>query len=113
MGIQIENITDEPHQRHTILFEESEIVLNLRYHPTVEMWVIDVEYKTARVLGLKLSLGVLHMRSKNLPFDFVIIDQSGTDLDPIRLDDFATGRCSLYMLDADDMEVVRGAPVPL
>ncbi len=89
------------------------IVLNLRYHPTVEMWVIDIEYKEARVLGLKLSLGVLHMQSKNLPFDFVIIDRSGTGLDPIRLDDFATDRCILYMLDADDMEVVRGAPVPL
>ncbi len=111
--IEIENITGEAHQRHTVLFEESEIIVVLRYHPTVEMWAFDVEYKGVQANGYKLSVGVLHMRSRNLPFDFIVTDQSGTGLDPIRLDDFTTDRCALYMLEADDMEDIRGAPVPI
>lgn len=111
--IKIENISDETHQRHTMLFEESEIILTLRYHPTVEMWAFDIEYKDVVASGYKLSIGVLHMRSRNLPFDFVVTDQGGTDLDPIRRDDFSTGRCALYMLEASDMEAIRDATVPI
>ena len=113
MPIQIENITDEPHQRHTITFEESEVNITLRYYPIVEMWTIDAEYKNINARGYKLSAEVLHMRSRNFPFDFIVLDNSGVGLDPIRLDDFSTGRCELYMLDAIDMEVIRGVPVPL
>ena len=111
--IRLDNITDETHQRHTIVFEESEIVLVLRFHPTVGMWTFDATYKDSQVLGRKLSVGVLHMVSRNLPFDFIVTANAGTGLDPFRRDDFSTGRCTLNMLEADDMEVVRGAPVPL
>ena len=113
MPIRIQNITDQPHQRHTIIIDESEVELSLRFHPTIQMWVIDVEYAGRVASGFKLSLSVLHMESQNFPFDFVVDDTSGTGLDPFRLDDFATGRCRLYMLDAADMEDWRGAPVPV
>ena len=111
--IQIENITNEPHQRHTILFEESEIVLNLRYLPIIKIWIIDIEYKDKNLYGFKLSSGVLHFRSQNLPFDFYIEDLTGNGLDPVRLDDFAENRCSLYMMEAADMETIRGASVKI
>ena len=111
--IRIENISGETHQRHTVLFEESEIILTLRFHPTVEMWTFDTEYKGIVASGYKLSIGVLHMQSRNLPFDFVVVDQGSTGLDPIRLDDFSTDRCALYMLEAFDMEAIRDAPVPI
>lgn len=113
MARQLLNIDSDAHQRHTILFEESEIVLSLRYHPTVEMWTIDVTYQGVQALGYKLSVGVLHMHSRNFPFDFVANDNTGQGLDPVRRDDFETGRCSLYMLEAAEMEALRGAPVPL
>lgn len=113
MAIQIQDITDEPHQRHVILFEESEIILILRFHPTVEIWTIDVEYKERQAYGYKLSTGVLHLLPLNLPFDFVVSDQSGSGLDPIRVDDFSTDRCALYMLEAADLEDIRGGPVPI
>lgn len=111
--IKIENISGEAHQRHVVLFQESEITLTLRFHSTVEMWTFDTEYKGVAATGYKLSVGVLHMRSRNLPFDFLVIDQGSTGLDPIRLDDFVTDRCALYMLEASDMEAIRDAPVPL
>ena len=113
MAVKIQNITDETHQRHTIIFDGSEIIVALRFHPTVEMWVLDIEYKSQLANGHKLSVGVLHMRSRNFPFDFVVIDAEDVGLDPFRRDDFSTGRCALYLLDAADMEAVRDAPVPL
>ena len=111
--IRLDNITADAHQRHTIVFEESEIELVLRFHPTVSIWTFDATYKGTQVLGRKLSVGVPHMVSRNMPFDFLVSANAGTDLDPLRLDDFSIGRCTLYMLQADDMEVLRGAPVPL
>ena len=88
-------------------------MLVLRFYPTVGMWTFDATYKDTQILGRKLSVGVLHMLSRNMPFDFLVSANAGTGLDPFRLDDFSTERCSLFMLEADDMEVLRGAPVPL
>ena len=110
---RVENITAEAHQRHVIIFEESEIELTLRFHPTVEMWTFDATYKGVIASGYKLSVGVLHMESRNLPFDFIVTANAGTDLDPFRIDDFSADRCSLYLLESADMEEIRGVPVPL
>lgn len=110
---RITNITEEAKQRHTILFQESEIVLRLQFNPTVQIWSFDAEYKNFRVFGLKLSCGVLHMRSKNQPFDFVIRDASGTGLDPFRSKDFSEGRCELYLVEPDELREIRGVAVPI
>lgn len=113
MPKQLENITDETNQQHVILFEQSEIALTLRFYPTVQLWAFDVTYKGIVATGYKLSVGVLHLRSRNLPFDFAVTANDGSGMDPIRADDFVTGRCSLYLLDSADMELIRAAPVPI
>ena len=112
--IKLQNITDEPIQKHTILFERSEVILTLRFYPKVEAWCFDAEYNDKTVYGLKLSAGVLHMLSQNQPFDFIIADNAGIGIDPFKLDDFSSERCSLFMLEARDMIDIRnGAEVPL
>lgn len=110
--ILLENITDEPHQIHTILLQQSEVVLTLRFYPTVKMWCFDVDYKGNVVYGVKLSSGTIHMRSKNLPFDFVV-ETTDMEIDPFRIDDFVIGRCKLYMLEPSDMVAIRATPVPI
>lgn len=110
---RIQNISDDPIQRHTIVFAESEIILTLRYYPTVRIWCFDAEYLDFEVHGLKLSAGVLHMRSRNQPFDFICRDLSGNGIDPFQLNDFTSGRCELYLLEPADMEQIRGDAVPL
>jgi hypothetical protein len=113
MPTKILNISDETYQRHIVLFNEAELVLVLRYSPTVEMWSLDAVYKDTVLSGYRLALNTLHMRSRNMPFDFIVLDSSGTGLDPYRRDDFSTGRCALYLLTPADMELVRGQPVAL
>jgi hypothetical protein len=108
------NLTDETIQRHTILFEESEVILTIRFFPKTEMWCFDAQYKEKSVFGLKLSVGVLHMVGQNQPFDFIVSDNSNNGIDPFRRDDFSGGRCSLFILDTADMTQVRnGAEVPI
>ena len=95
---QITNVTDEPIQRHVLIFDRGEAVVTLRYLPTVEMWKMRVEYNGDYIDGVKLSLGTLHFRHKNWPFD--------------RADDFLTGRCNLYILTPEEMIEIRGGDVP-
>jgi len=109
---RIINITGETIQRHTVLFEESEIVLTLRFYPKTQHWTFNAEYEDAAIHGVKLSVGVLHMVSKNQPFDLYCEDRSGNGIDPFQRDDFAKDRCRLYMLETEDMIGVRnGAEV--
>ena len=111
---QLLNLTDETLQKHTILFEESEVIFTIRFYPKTEIWCFDAEYNGKSVFGLKLSVGVLHMVSQNQPFDFVVSDNSNNGLDPFKIDDFSGGRCNIFILDTDDMVQVRnGAEVPL
>jgi len=111
---RITNITDEAIQRHIVVFEESEIILRLRFFPKTQHWTFDAEYNGKAVYGVKLSVGVLHMTSENQPFDFFVTDRSGNGIDPFQIDDFANDRCRLYMLETAEMVAVRGgAEVPL
>jgi hypothetical protein len=109
----IDDITDETIQRHIIQFEQDEIVFVLRFHPFTEMWTFDLTYKDKSANGVKLAVGVLHIRSENFPFDFVVSDESGTGLDPFRSFDFSEGRNILYILDAADMAGIRGTTVQI
>jgi hypothetical protein len=113
MARLLENISSESFQRHVIIFQESEITLKLRFLPGVEQWFFDAEYKGFSIKGKKLAVGVLHMQSSNQPFDFVVTDNSGSNLDPYRADDFSLERLSLFLLEPDDMEDVRGVSVQI
>lgn len=111
--LRVQNITSETHQIHTIILADFELRLVLRFLPRAQIWIFDAEYRGRRVDGFKLSLGVLHITSSNLPFDVAVQDFSGTGIDPFKADDFETGRCHLYVLEPQDMEAIRGVPVPV
>lgn len=110
---EILNIGSEAYQKHILIFEESEIELRLRYFSVTQLWFFDVSYKDFEHNGIKLSLGTLHMRSKNMPFDFVLADNSGSGIDPFRQNDFIDGRISMYLVDADEMADIRGVTVEI
>jgi len=110
---EIANISDEPNQLHTIPYFDSEIIIEMLFSGVVQSWFMNVSYKGTVVNGLKLSLGTLHMRSNNLPFDFVVTDMIGTGFDPYQQDDFLNVRYKLVLLEAEDMEERRGYPVEI
>lgn len=111
--IEVMNISDFPFQRHTIITPDAPITLDLRFYPRVGFWTVGIQYKNKTIKGVKLATGVLHMRSQNLPFDFIVVDASNNGIDPFKADDFSSGRCRLLMLERADMGVIRGQPVPI
>jgi len=111
MTIKLINITNEPIQRHTILSDDNQIVFTLRFYPKQQMWCGKIELDGEFVKGFKLSTGVLHILNSLFPLDFYVTDNSLNGLDPFKRDDFSSGRCSIYMLQEDDLTQIRGGIV--
>ena len=110
--LQVENITNEPFQRHSILYENYEIVLTLRYLHRCSIWIMDLEYIDWAVSGIKLSCGVKHIAGQNQSFDFFVSDESNNGIDPYKQDDFSSGRNILYLLERADVEEIRSVELP-
>lgn len=111
--IKIINITNDPIQRHTIATDARDVILRLYFIATVQSWFIDVQYGDLAVYGVRLVIGARHLPSAGMPLDFIVGDNLNLGIDPFSIDDFQNERVSLYMLEASDMEEIRGQPVPL
>lgn len=107
---QLDNITNEPRQKFTILLEEdsSSIVLNLTYKPTQLGWFIDVEYEPLgfAVYGLRLTsnLNLLNQWRNILPFGLRCVGADAQD--PLSLQDFLVGRAELSVLSKEEVDMV-------
>lgn len=111
--IEIQNITNDPFQRHVIVQPTGPVETFLRFYPRAQFWTLSVNYAGLSLKGVRLALGTLHMQSANFPFDFVVGDTGATGIDPFTIDDFASGRCKLFMLERTDMDDIREQPVPI
>jgi len=109
----IDAITDDASQIHLITLDDNEVTLELRFLSVVQIWVMNVTYKDKTIKGVKLSLGALHMVSKNFPFDFILEDTSTFGIDPYKQDDFSGERCRFYIVDPNEMAEIRGVAVEL
>lgn len=98
--IKIQNITSYHDQRHTITKSDGNVTIRLKYHDVIEQWTIDVSRNGKNVYGVKLSVGTVHIASQNMGIDFAVTDNLGLGIDPFKVDDFESGRCSLVMIDA-------------
>ena len=107
----VQNITSESNQRHTLLFNDIQVDLFIRFNSQVSQWFIDVKTGSKSVYGVKLSVGPLHINSRNMPCDFIVKDASLNGIDSFKQDDFSEGRCILYLLDDQDMIKIRGQRV--
>ena len=114
----VNNITSEYIQPHILEFSRGVIDLTLIYEAAVQMWKMNVTYTrkdgtTAEpsIYGVKLALSTTHIKHRNWPFDFTVVDNSGTGMDPFMAEDFTNGRCELYFLTPDDMIEIRGVDV--
>tara|TARA_R100000655_G_scaffold15789_3_gene34817 strand:+ start:17780 stop:18115 length:336 start_codon:yes stop_codon:yes gene_type:complete len=108
---RIENIGNEGLQSQVIPLSNGDAVLTIRFLSLVQIWTMDVTYNERAIYGVKLSCGVIHMRSKNFPFDFIVEDTSSSGLDPFQIEDFSSGRTILYLVEAEEMEEIRGQAV--
>ncbi len=105
-------LTNEPKQKLSILFEDTSIIIEFRFNPTIESWTMNINFRdTVLVNGKKISLGFPILKEFNKPFDLVCVDNKNLGIDPFRLKDFSSDRVSLYLLNRLEVEELRGYDV--
>lgn len=106
----IDNISNEPMQKHTILLEEdsSRIVLELTYRPNQLGWFLDVTYDNLdfKVYGLRITTNsnILNQWRNKLPFG--IICQCKDSQDPMLIEDFLVNRAQLAILSKEEVNQI-------
>lgn len=95
----------------TIPFEDNDIHIKIKYLSIVQIWSMNILYKDIQINGIKLSCGVPHLRAKNLPFDFLLENNIKSGFDPYLESDMSDGSYTLYLLEREDMNEIRGYEV--
>lgn len=114
--IQLTTLNDAPSQQTNVaLADGSEVTLTLTYLPAVQRWSLDVQHQDippdGQALGLNLCThpNLLRQWRNVIPFGLAVV--STDQGDPVSVEDFASGRIILYVLDSsqgeDDVEQVE------
>lgn len=81
--------------------------LTFRFMPTQMSWYFDFEVDNVSYTGHKLVLGENILRNyKNIiPFGLRVVAEA--DIEPYAIDDLASGRVSIYILDKDEVKLIE------
>lgn len=105
--MKIIELSKDPIQSQTVILDDMDIKITVRFLTIVSMWVLKVEIDGELIIdGVALSCGSVILEQFNKPFGFIVEDKSTLGIDPFRLEDFSDGRCALYMLERDEMREV-------
>lgn len=105
---RITEISSAATQVLDVVGEDNSIIrLKLYYKPTQQAWFADVSRDGYVCNGFQVvnSPNLLRQRRRNINFGLMCVVEDGTD--PYFVGDFANGRCSLYLLNQQDVEFVE------
>jgi len=107
--VQITGLTSNPSQTFNVPDPVTRkiIYFSLYFSPRTQNWYIDIKYETFTARGLKLVRGpnVLSRHINTLPFGLSVVI---TDtFEPFLINDFVSGRVSLFLLTHADVLTVR------
>lgn len=101
----ITEFTDNPKQTCTLVLENQEtVVFNLRFYETQLSWYFDFTYNDVISNGNKVVLGANILRSFKHIIPFGLAFQANDGVEPFAMDDFTTGRVTVYLLSKTDVE---------
>ncbi len=104
MANQIQSLTNFANQITQLqLLDGSIAVMELIYQGATERWVMNVSYGDVVINGINLCCypNVLRQWKETLPFGLACVTADQTD--PVDINDFATGRAQIYLLDQTDI----------
>jgi hypothetical protein len=102
---QITNLSDEADQiAKVVLADGSVATFDFVYLGAVERWAFSVSHPEIECDGMILCAGpnVLRMFRNTIPFGLGCYSTDGAD--PFYIEDFASGRITLYVLDASEVQ---------
>lgn len=92
----------------TLIGEAGEqISFSLYFDPTQKGWFADISWGTWKVTGFQILIGPNVWRQWKNIITFGLGCSSIDGYDPAYLTDFSSGRISLYLLNAADVEYVE------
>ena len=104
----ITEFTDNPKQTCTLVLENQEtVVFNLYFYETQLSWYFDFTYNDVISNGNKVVLGVNILRNFKHLIPFGLAFQANDGVEPFAIDDFTSGRVSVYLLSTADVEAVE------
>jgi hypothetical protein len=104
----LNKITNAPSQRFFLTGNPGQrIIMDLRYLPTQQLWLMDIEYENFTVKGIAVlsSPNLLRNYRNIIPFGIACLSSGG--LDPYFIDDFTAGNAAMYLLDSADVAAVE------
>lgn len=109
MSIRILNtLTESAYQTVSFVTAEGEdVTLTLRFIPSQETWYLDVESQSLTTRGLALTSfeDVLYSYKNNISWSLWVWSKDG--FDPWRVDDFATKRIQLCVLEDIERAIIE------
>ena len=106
--LYINKITADPSQSLILTgIRGLQINMTLRFMPRIAAWQMGIAYGdfSAQGIAVVTSLNMLRQFKNNIPFGIACVRTDG--LDPNAVDDFAAQTANLYLLDADDVQVIE------
>lgn len=106
--IKIDNLGPEARQSLGVVLDDLSVVnLEFTFLPAIQKWSYDLSYGSFSSKGniLCTHANIIRRYRKNLPFGIACVTADGTE--PFMVDDFVSGRVSLYVLNADDVAYVE------
>lgn len=104
----ITTLTDYPNQRHTIPLTNGESADFHLYFSEREMsWYYDITYNEITINGSKVVLSPNSLRQFKNTMPFGIAFYTDGYVEPFKVDDFATGRIKMAILDKEEVQEIE------
>lgn len=107
----IDTISDDASQKISVVLDDGTVVvINFNYRPSIQRWTMDVARTDSSVFTAKGLMICIHpnlLREWKNVIPFGIACNSTDGVDPIDVSDFSNQRCSLYVLNASDVESIE------
>lgn len=105
---QINKITDDAVQQFNLIGDAGQNISFLLYWvPTQEAWFCDIEYNTFIVNGVQLTVSPNLLRNYRNLINFGIGMASVDGYESLSIEDFITGRLTLYLLSQEEVQQIE------
>lgn len=108
---KLDTLTSDTKQYTTWTFgDEGEVELYFEYRENQLGWFLGVKYQNSidyKNIRLSTHPNILRAFKNTMPFGMMITTLDG--LEPMGIDDFESGYCSVYMLSKTECELLEGS----
>ena len=98
---KLDSLSADASQELSVILDDGSVLqFTFNYRPAAQRWSVDVLYGEFGANGVLLAThpNLLRTWRNILPFGLAITSQDSAD--PFKLDDFTSGRITLYVLDS-------------